>query len=124
MCITKLRDKTSRATREAIICRLAPLPPEAKRTITFDNGPENRRWEELQTATGSTAYFAHPYCSGERGTNENTNGLIRDYFPKKTDFTTISEAEIAFVEQELNNRPRKRLGYRTPLQAFSVALTG
>ena len=60
----------------------------------------------------------------QRGTNENTNGLIRDYFPKKTDFTTISEEELAFVERELNERPRKCLGWMSPLQAMSVALGG
>lgn len=68
-------------------------------------------------------YFAHPYCSGERGTNENTNGLIRDFFPKKTDFSMISDEEIQFVEQELNSRPRKRLRGRTPLEAMGGALT-
>jgi len=111
-------------TASAIVCRLTPLPPRAKRTITFDNGPENRAWQPVQEATGARCFFAHPYHSWERGTNENTNGLIRDYFPKGTDFTTIPEAEIARVEHELNTRPRKRLGYRTPLQAFSVALAG
>ena len=70
------------------------------------------------------APFSHPYSSYERGTNENTNGLIRYYFPKKTDFTTISDEEIAFVERELNERPRKRLGWKTPLQAFGGAQTG
>lgn len=70
-------------------------------------------------------YFAHPYCSGERGTNENTNGLIRWYFPKGTDFATISDDDIQRVENALNNRPRKRLGWMTPIEVFnsSVALT-
>lgn len=122
--ITKLQNKSCAATRTAIAHRFAPLPPEAKRTITFDNGPENRGWQELQSATGSRAYFAHPYHSWERGTNENTNGLIRDYFPKGTDFGTIPDEQIAFVEHELNNRPRKRLDWKTPLQVFGGALAG
>jgi len=122
--ITKLTAKTGAATQSAIVRRLAPLPPETKRTITFDNGPENRDWEPTEEATGARCYFAHPYHSWERGTNENTNGLIRDYFPKGTDFRMIPDAEIAVVEYELNNRPRKRLGYRTPLQVFGGALAG
>jgi len=122
--ITKLASKAGKATRRAIIARFEKLPPERKRTITFDNGPENRDWIPTQSATGASCYFAHPYHSWERGTNENTNGLIRDYFPKKTDFTTITDEDIAFVERELNERPRKRLGWRTPLEAWGVALEG
>lgn len=120
--ISKLKNKKSEATVEAIVGRMAEMPRQTKHTITFDNGPENSRWRELEEATGLTAFFAHQYHSWERGTNENTNGLIRDYFPKKTDFTTISEYELAYVERELNSRPRKRLGWKTPLEAWSVAL--
>lgn len=122
--ITKLKNKTGAATRAAIEKRLAALPKGVRHTITMDNGPENRDWKPIEEATGAKCFFAHPYSSWERGTNENTNGLIRDYFPKKTDFTTISDEEIAFVERELNERPRKRLGWRTPLEAMSVALEG
>jgi transposase, IS30 family len=120
--ITKLADKTSMATRRAIKGRLADVPVSAKHTVTFDNGPENREWQTLEADAGITSYFAHPYHSWERGTNENTNGLIRWYFPKGTDFTTVSEAEIAAVEYALNTRPRKRLGWKTPLEVWSVAL--
>jgi IS30 family transposase len=122
--ITKLYAKTGVATRSAIIKRLMTLPPHARQTITFDNGPENRDWQPVETVTGAQCYFAHPYHSWERGTNENTNGLIRDYFPKGTDFSTISDEEIAFVEQELNERPRKRHGFRSPLEVWSGALGG
>lgn len=122
--MTKLSAKTSIATARAIEQRLTPLPAQARHTITFDNGPENQAWRHIEAATNADCYFAHPYHSWERGTNENTNGLIRDYFPKKTDFTTISEAELSYVEQELNTRPRKRLGWQTPLEALSVALEG
>lgn len=90
--------------------------------MAFDNGPENSNWKEIENRTGMKTYFAHQYHSWERGTNENTNGLIRDYFPKKTDFTTIREEELSFVEGELNNRPRKRLGWKTPSEVWSVAL--
>lgn len=122
--ISKLSDKTSKATTFAIANRLNLLPLRAKQTITFDNGTENSNWQELERKTEIKSFFCHAYHSWERGTNENTNGLIRDYFPKKTDFTKISNGEIKRAEQELNTRPRKRLNYKTPLEAFSVALRG
>jgi IS30 family transposase len=122
--ITKLTSKTSAATREAITRRLADVPSIAKHTLTLDNGPENSHWQQLSSVVGIDCYFAHPYHSWERGTNENTNGLIRDYFPKKTDFSSITDEEIAYVERELNERPRKRHGWKSPLQMWSVALRG
>ena len=122
--ITKLKNKTGHATRTAITERFMTLPLKVRCTITFDNGPENRDWRPLESATGARCFFAHPYHSWERGTNENTNGLIRDYFPKGTDFATITDEEIAFVERELNERPRKRHGWRSPLEVWSVALRG
>ena len=122
--ITKLTSKAGHATRTAIARRLAVLPSSARRTITFDNGPENRDWRPIESATGAKCFFAHPYHSWERGSNENTNGLIRDYFPKGTDFSTITDEEITYVERELNERPRKRHGWRSPLQVWSVALRG
>src|SRR3990167_1440299 len=93
--ITKLKDKSGAATRAVIEKRFADLPQQVRRTITMDNGPENRSWQPIEEATGANCFFAHPYSSWERGTNENTNGLIRDYFPKGTDFRTISDEEIA-----------------------------
>lgn len=120
--ITRLKDKTSEATISAIESRTRYLPKELKQTATFDNGGENRKWDELEQRTGLTCYFAHPYCSGERGTNENTNGLIRDFFPKKTEFSKISDQELQAVESNLNNRPRKRLDWLTPLEAFTKEL--
>lgn len=122
--ITKLTDKTSESTVSAITNRLNQLPSGVKQTTTFDNGPENSNWQTLEHQTGMKTFFAHAYHSWERGTNENTNGLIRDYFPKKTDFTVVPQEEIKYVENELNSRPRKRLGFKTPLEVFSVALAG
>ena len=122
--ITKLSGKSSHATISVISERLSSLSQKVKQTITFDNGPENSDWQELERQTKIKTFFAHAYHSWERGTNENTNGLIRDYFPKKTDFTTISSEELSFVERELNTRPRKRLGWKTPLEVMSVALQG
>lgn len=124
VCITKLRDRTSENTTEAVMRRLSLLPPRLRHTLTLDNGPENSDWKTIQQGLDTAVFYAHAYHSWERGTNENTNGLIRYYFPKKTDFTMISETELSRVEWELNTRPRKRLGWRTPLEVFGVALQG
>lgn len=120
LLLSRLRGKTSAATRIVVVQRLRGLRVH---TLTLDNGPENRMWPELENATGASVYYAHPYCSGERGTNENTNGLVRRYFPKGTDFSLVTDAEIAAVEYALNTRPRKRHGYRTPLEVWGGALT-
>ncbi len=120
--ITKLTDKTSIATLSAIKGRINYLPKELKQTATFDNGSENQRWEELEQATGLKCFFAHAYHFWERGANENTNGLIRDFFPKGTDFTRVSETELQAVEDNLNNRPRKRLNWLTPAEALAKEL--
>jgi len=93
------------------------LPPAARRSSTYDNGKENYGHAVLHTL-GMDTYFADPYCSGQRGTNENTNGLLRRYLPKQTDFTTLSPEELADIVAEINNRPRKRLGYATPNEVF------
>lgn len=122
LCITRLTSKDAHTTRQAITKKLAHLPKHLRRTVTFDNGPENSQWMEMEREVGIRAYYAHPYHSWERGTNENTNGLIRWYFPKGTDFGTITDEELARVEYAINTRPRKRLGFRTPLEVWSVAL--
>ncbi len=122
--ITRLASRTSEATTRAVTGRLKCFPPKARKTLTLDNGFENQDWETIEKKLNLRCFYAHPYHSWERGTNENTNGLIRDYFPKKTDFDTITDEEISYVENELNNRPRKRLGWKTPLETVSVALGG
>jgi len=120
--ITKLRDKTSMSTTKVMAERFRTVPGKLKHTVTLDNGFENSDWQGIEKQTGLKCYYAHPYCSGERGTNENTNGLIRDYFPKKTDFDMISDEKIQWVEYQLNSRPRKRLNWLTPLEAWSGAI--
>lgn len=122
--ITKLDNRTSQATLEVVDGRLAGLPSIARQTLTTDNGPENQNWSATEKRVKIKCFFANAYHSWERGTNENTNGLIRDYFPKKTDFTLIDSEEIREVENLLNNRPRKRLDWLTPLEAFSKELNG
>ncbi len=117
--VTKVKDKTSEATRDAVVSRLADLPVH---TLTTDNGSENQKWEEIEAALNIDCFFAHPYRSSERGANENANGLLREYFPKGTDFRNVSDEDIEKVEYALNSRPRKRLGYATPLEISGVAL--
>jgi len=107
--ISKIQNGTSKVTARTVIHRLKQLPCK---TLTTDNGTENFAYEKIQEELKISCYFAHPYCSGERGTNENTNGLIRWYFPKGTDFAKISNEAIQTVENILNSRPRKRLGWR------------
>jgi len=121
--ITKIKNRTSEETKRAILSRLVLIKDDVH-TITFDNGRENMKWKDIQNTLNTKCYFAHPYSSWERGSNENTNGLIRWYFPKGTDFAKVTDKEIALVEHALNTRPRKRLGWRTPLEVFneSVAL--
>jgi IS30 family transposase len=122
--ISKILNQTARETSNTVICRFKELPKETVMSLTTDNGKENFGYEDIESNLQISCYFAHPYCSGERGTNENTNGLIRHYFPKGTDFATISLEDISRVEYILNTRPRKRLGWKTPLEVFnqSVAL--
>jgi IS30 family transposase len=120
--ISRLKDKSSKATTQAMTDRFRFVPEKLKRTVTLDNGFENGDWQGIEKQTGLKCYYAHAYHSWERGTNENTNGLIRDYFPKKTDFDLITNEELQWVEYQINSRPRKRLNWLTPLEAWSVAL--
>ncbi len=127
LMLTKLNAKTAEVTYRAVTKRLRGLPARAKRTMTFDNGTENTMHKEITSAIGIKCFFAHPYSSWERGTNEHVNGLIRWYLPKGTDFSKITDEQIANIEFLINNRPRKCLGFRTPIEvAFShgVALRG
>jgi IS30 family transposase len=115
--IHKVERKTAQAVTEAMTTLLTPYRNKVH-TITSDNGKEFAGHEEIANKLKADFYFAHPYSSWERGTNENTNGLIRQYFPKNRDFTTITQQEIDMAMERLNNRPRKRLGYQTPNQVF------
>ena len=115
--IRKVKRKTACAVKKATISLLKPHRNKVH-TVTSDNGKEFAEHEQIARDLDADFYFAHPYASWERGTNENTNGLIRQYFPKGRDFTTITQQEINHVMKRLNNRPRKRLGFRTPSQVF------
>ena len=111
-------EKLERITAKEVVAAankiFAPLPEKARRSTTLDNGSEHTDHKEF----GITTYFADPYASWQRGGNENANLWIRYYFPKGTDFATIPEEELKDVEWELNNRPRKRLKFKTPQEVF------
>ena len=108
---------TSKATKEGIIARLEPIKKHVL-TLTSDNGKEFAGHAEISERLGSGFYFCTPYHSWERGLNENTNGLVRQYFPKGTDFAKLTEADVQRVEDLLNNRPRKALNYHSPNEVF------
>ena len=124
--LTKLPRKGASEMVQAVLARLGGLPPKARKTLTLDNGTENASHQEITQAIGLQCFFAHPYASWERGSNEQVNGLIRYYLPKGTDFGKITEAQLAEIESRLNHRPRKCLDFKLPLEvaATSGALQG
>ena len=101
-----------KAVADVEIAALSRQP--AAETVTPDRGKEFAEFGRVEAETGVTFYFALPHCPWQRGTNENTNGLLCEYFPKGTDFTTVSDQEVERVYDAINRRPRKRLGFRTP----------
>jgi transposase, IS30 family len=121
--IAKVKDGTIAETNRAVRERLGAIPAPFRKTLTRDRGSENMGYLDLEKELSLACYFAHAYHSWERGSNENANGLIRRFFPKKTDFSLIAEKEIRRVEFLLNSRPRKRLGWKTPYEVF-YELTG
>ena len=126
--LKKVSKKTSELVRSAIIKGLQPISEKVK-TITFDNGLEFSQHAEIDKALKSKSYFADPFSSWQRGSNENLNGLVRQYIPKNRLLSTVTHDELAMIQDRLNNRPRKRLGFKTPNEVFqasfkSVALRG
>jgi IS30 family transposase len=124
--IAKVPNKGAEGITQAVLKLLTPLSDHVH-TLTSDNGKEFAQHEAIAEALDADFYFAHPYASWERGLNENTNGLIRQYFPNGRDFTAITQKDIQSTMDKLNNRPRKCLGMKTPNQVFfginpSVAL--
>jgi IS30 family transposase len=113
-----LPSKNAQKAAQAAIDTLAQMPSDWLKTLTFDNGGEFAAHEKIADATGIDIYFAHPYSSWERARNENTNGLLRQYYPKKTSFADLDPDTLQRVVDELNNRPRKKLGYQTPIEVF------
>jgi len=125
--IGKMKDGTMFESNRVVNERLGKMPEQIRKTLTRDRGVENFGYQELEKELKISCYFARAYCSQDRGSNENINGLIRRFFPKKTDFRKVSNEEINRVEYLLNSRPRKRHGGKTPLEVLldrtSVAIT-
>ncbi len=125
--LSKMKDGTSEESTRIVCEKMKVIPSPYLKTLTRDRGRENLDYQTIESKMGLRIYFAHPYCSQERGSNENLNGLVRRFFPKKTDFAKVSEAEIKKVEYLLNTRPRKRFSGKTPLEVLlertGVALT-
>lgn len=108
--------------KKAIVSSLADYPPQLRKSITLDNGSENFDYEEIAKALDTNIFFCHPYASYERGSNENTNGFIRRYFPKQTDFRNVSQDKATYVQELRNSGPMKCLNNKTPAVLFCAAL--
>lgn len=123
-----LKKKSAQIVREKTILRFKKIAKDKKHTITYDNGTEFSEHEFIERKTRMPVYFAYPYHSWERGTNENTNGLLRQFFPKKSMFGTLTQKDVDEAVYLINHRPRKRLGYLTPHEVFiegrSIAIQG
>lgn len=125
--LRKIPNKTAQATYQALHEIFSPIPPTLRRTITYDNGRENALHCDLNAVLGMRSFFCAPYHSWEKGTVENTNGLVRRYLPKRLNFDMLRDEHIKQIEDRLNNRPRKCLGFQTSAEAFNalgVALAG
>jgi IS30 family transposase len=123
--LTKVKRRTAYAVRRQVCRILLPLKNKVY-TLTSDHGKEFADHEQIAQMLKLKFYFAHPYAAWERGTNENTNGLLRQYFPKKSDFQSVSHQKLQQAMSRLNFRPRKSLRFKTPFEVFyhsSVALT-
>jgi IS30 family transposase len=110
------------AVRDAIAATITTLPDQLRRSLTWDRGKEMAQYAQLKIDTGVAVFFADPYSPWQRGTNENTNGLLRQYFPKGTDLSRHGIEELIAVAAALNGRPRKTLGWKTPAEALNEHL--
>lgn len=115
--LTKVQNRTSERVTKATVRRFKALPIPVL-TLTYDNGKEFSDHQTIAKALNATCYFAKPYHSWQRGLNEHTNGLVRQYLPKGTDFSTVTEEMVKNIEDALNHRPRKILNFRTPYEVF------
>lgn len=120
----KLTGKSAAETAQAVSSAFRRVPRSLRKTLTLDNGKEFARFRDIEKSSGLRVYFADPYSAWQRGTNENTNGMLRRYFPKGIDFRTVTDEALAKVVKKMNHRPRKCLGYRTPHEVFMQACRG
>ncbi|HJY70024.1 MAG TPA: IS30 family transposase, partial [Streptosporangiaceae bacterium] len=110
------------AVRDAIAASILTLPEQLRRSLTWDRGTELAQHQRVTEQAGLAVYFADPYSPWQRGSNENTNGLLREYLPKGTDLSPYTAAQLQHIENELNDRPRKRFGYHTPREQLAKLL--
>jgi len=116
----KLANKQAATLSRATNMIMKDLPQKLRKTMTPDNGKEFADFKTIERDLGMTVYFANPHSPWERGLNENTNGLLRDWLPKGSDFNKVSSNRLAQIEKMINNRPRKCLNYRTPLEVLNA----
>ena len=119
-----LASKHAEPAAAALAELLAVLPQAWRRTLTLDNGKEFSRFKTIEEATGISVYFADPYAAWQRGANENSNGLLRQYLPMGIDMSSISDTTLADAIDRINNRPRKCLGYKTPSEILQAKIGG
>ena len=119
----KIESRADKAFNKATIEAFSKLPQRLKKSFTVDNGIEFSAHKELSAATGMKVYFCAPYAPWQRGSNENTNGLLRQFFPKGSSFADISDQKLTEIVTLINNRPRKRLGFRSPAEVFKKFLS-
>ncbi len=120
----KLCDKAANTMTMASARAFDRIPKRMRKTLTVDNGKEFAQFKQLEKKTGFCIYFADPYSAWQRGCNENTNGLIRQYLPKGTNFKEITNKDLAIIVKKLNHRPRKCLNYQTPHEVIHKAIAG
>ena len=120
----KLADRKADTFADRSVALLNTAPAQLRHTLTLDNGSACARFSKIEHDTGMRVYFAAPYAAWQRGTNENTNGLLRQYFPKGTDFRRVTARALQRAVDRLNHRPRKCLGYQTPHEVFTTAARG
>ena len=118
-----LAGRGAEAVRDAIAEAIQTLPEQLRRSLAWDQGAEMAQHAQLRIDTDLQVYFCDPHSPWQRGMNENTNGLLRQYFPKGTDLSRYSRTDLDAVAATLNSRPRKTLGWRTPAEAFDEALS-
>lgn len=122
VCLTRIKNKTAKENNRAIKKQFKIFPKNILHTITYDNGPENVEHIKINNKFNMHSYFCDPYCSWQKGSVENVIGLVREYLPKGTDLSKVTDKEIKKIQDRLNNRPRKCLGYKTPNEVLSKHL--
>jgi IS30 family transposase len=124
LILTKIEDRSASSVAQAHIAQFSQLPQQWRQSVTVDNGSEFAQFSRVEQACSLRFYFADPYCAWQRGSNENTNGLIRRYLPKGTDFSQVDDTYLAKLAENLNNRPRRCLNYRTPTELVTLSFSG